>query len=54
MWQRRFVPEPLAEIAPNLLNPANGRSIVQELAPLRASQRAKKLGDLARIRDDLL
>lgn len=35
MWQRRFVLEPLAEVAPELRNPATGRTAAEEAAWLR-------------------
>ena len=47
MWQRRFVLEPLAEIAPDLLNPATGRTVVEELQCLGDGAAANKVGRLA-------
>jgi 2-amino-4-hydroxy-6-hydroxymethyldihydropteridine diphosphokinase len=47
MWERVFVLEPLAEIAPRLLNPATGRSVAEERDSLVDPARARRLGDLA-------
>ena len=47
MWARRFVLEPLAEIAPWLENPANGHTIEHECERLRITQDARRLGLLA-------
>ena len=38
MWERRFVLAPLAEIAPELCNPATGRTVTEEERALRADQ----------------
>jgi 2-amino-4-hydroxy-6-hydroxymethyldihydropteridine diphosphokinase len=35
MWERRFVLEPLREIAPRLRNPDTGRTVAQECARIR-------------------
>jgi 2-amino-4-hydroxy-6-hydroxymethyldihydropteridine diphosphokinase len=47
MWERRFVLEPLAEIAPQLRNPANGRTVEQERLRIREHHQVRRLGDLA-------
>lgn len=36
MWERRFVLEPLAEIAPELSNPETGRTVAEECERLRS------------------
>jgi 2-amino-4-hydroxy-6-hydroxymethyldihydropteridine diphosphokinase len=51
MWRRRFVLEPLAEIAPDLRNPATGRTVVQERAGLDDPHVARNIGRLASRRD---
>ena len=48
MWQRSFVLEPLAEIAPSLVNPASGRTVEQERCALVAPSAVRRLGRLAR------
>jgi len=47
MWSRRFVLEPLAEVAPGLRNPATGRSVEQEAARLACGESASRIGLLA-------
>lgn len=47
MWSRRFVLEPLAEIAGRLVNPLTGRSIDEERRRLRGGETVRKLGRLA-------
>ncbi len=47
MWQRRFVLEPLCEIAPNLQNPGTGRTVVEERGRVNDSAVVRRLGDLA-------
>ena len=47
MWERRFVLEPLAEIAPTLRNPSSGRTVRQENERMANNGRVLKLGDLA-------
>ncbi|HXV74874.1 MAG TPA: 2-amino-4-hydroxy-6-hydroxymethyldihydropteridine diphosphokinase [Candidatus Polarisedimenticolaceae bacterium] len=47
MWRRRFVLGPLAEIAPDLVNEASGRSVAEELDALPRNPRAQRLGALA-------
>ncbi len=52
MWERLFVLAPLAEIAPELSNPATGRSVVDECRRLAGSQDARKVGVLALAQND--
>lgn len=47
MWQRRFVLEPLAEIAPDLRDPTSGIDVLTACEQLRATQRAHCVGPLA-------
>jgi len=47
MFQRRFVLEPLAEIAPDLCNPSNGRTVAQELDRLPNRHYARRVASLA-------
>jgi 2-amino-4-hydroxy-6-hydroxymethyldihydropteridine diphosphokinase len=47
MWERRFVLEPLAEIAPGLRNPRTGRTVDEERRRLAASARVANVGPLA-------
>jgi 2-amino-4-hydroxy-6-hydroxymethyldihydropteridine diphosphokinase len=48
MWRRRFVLAPLAELAPDLINPASGRSVVEEERALREVQPdVRRVGPLA-------
>jgi 2-amino-4-hydroxy-6-hydroxymethyldihydropteridine diphosphokinase len=54
MWKRSFVLEPLAEIAPDLVNPQTGRSVEQERRGLANPTRARRLGRLDRCRTVLL
>jgi len=48
MWQRTFVLEPLAEIAPELRNPATGRTVDEERRRLGTPSAVRRLGRLAR------
>jgi len=50
MWERRFVLEPLAEIAPRLRNPRSGRTVEDERLDLTERSRVRKLGVLATCR----
>jgi 2-amino-4-hydroxy-6-hydroxymethyldihydropteridine diphosphokinase len=47
MWQRAFVLAPLAEIAPDLVNPRTGRTVVEERDALDGDSRIRRLGALA-------
>ena len=47
MWERRFVLEPLAEIAPQLANPATGRSVAETCRLLGSRPFVRKVGHLA-------
>ena len=47
MWSRSFVLEPLAEIAPELRNPASGLTVVEEAERLRGGERVVRIGSLA-------
>ena len=42
MGRRRFVLQPLAEIAPELLHPVSQKTVTQILAELPAGQRVQK------------
>jgi 2-amino-4-hydroxy-6-hydroxymethyldihydropteridine diphosphokinase len=47
MWCRRFVLAPLLEIAPQLENPENGRTVAEELALLAERPAVRRVGRLA-------
>lgn len=47
MWQRRFVLEPLAEVVPGLVNPATGRTVLEERARITHRGVVRRLGRLA-------
>ncbi len=47
MWERRFVMEPLVEIAPDLRDPATGRRAAEILRALEDTARVRKWGELA-------
>jgi len=46
MWERRFVLEPLREIAPHLRNPASGRTVAEECERVRYRSVAFEIGRL--------
>ena len=45
MWRRRFVLEPLSEIAPELRNPVTGRTVAEECGCL--AERVRRIGRLS-------
>ncbi len=47
MWERRFVLAPLAELAPDLVRPDTGRTVLEELAALPDPDAARSVGTLA-------
>ena len=47
MWDRRFVLEPLAEIAPGLRNPEDGRTVEEILQALGPNNEVRRLTRLA-------
>ena len=47
MWRRRFVLEPLVELEPELINPATGRTALEERDRLGDGTRVRRLGPLA-------
>ena len=47
MWSRRFVLDPLAEIAPTLRNPRTGRTLQEERSRLGQGPAVRQLGPLA-------
>jgi len=47
LWTRGFVLAPLAEIAPELVNPASGRPVPEELAALADHHAVRRIGPLA-------
>jgi 2-amino-4-hydroxy-6-hydroxymethyldihydropteridine diphosphokinase len=46
MWRRRFVLEPLAEIAPDFRDPASGRSVAEQLERLSGGPAVARVGRL--------
>jgi 2-amino-4-hydroxy-6-hydroxymethyldihydropteridine diphosphokinase len=50
MWSRSFVLEPLAEVAPELRNPATGRTVAEEAERLRGGESVVRIGSLASAR----
>jgi len=50
MWGRRFVLEPLCEIAPELRNPLTGLTVREQLCCIKDGYEVRKLGDLATCR----
>jgi hypothetical protein len=49
MWDRRFVLAPLAEVAPDLKHPADGRTVTEVLASLDDGE-VRRVGSLPRYR----
>ena len=49
MWNRSFVLEPLAEIAPELRNPASGLTVAEEAERLRGGESVVRIGSLASV-----
>ena len=47
MWERRFVLAPLAEIAPGLVDPGSGRTVLEALASLPDPHAVRRVGTLA-------
>lgn len=54
MWSRSFVLEPLAEVAPELRNPATGRTVAEEAERLRGGESVVRIGSLASTQGDAL
>jgi 2-amino-4-hydroxy-6-hydroxymethyldihydropteridine diphosphokinase len=54
MWQRRFVLEPLAEIAPDLLDTTTGRTVAEQRYRLCDGPAVRRVGPLAHVRSVLL
>ncbi len=52
MWERRFVREPLAEIAPGLRDPKSGRTVAEALAALGPGPEVRPAGNLAWPQDE--
>jgi 2-amino-4-hydroxy-6-hydroxymethyldihydropteridine diphosphokinase len=50
MWGRKFVLEPLCEIAPELRNPLTGLTVREQLRVIEDEYEVRKLGDLATCR----
>jgi 2-amino-4-hydroxy-6-hydroxymethyldihydropteridine diphosphokinase len=50
MWGRKFVLEPLCEIAPELRNPLTGMTVREQLRGIEDEYEVRKLGDLATCR----
>ena len=50
MWSRKFVLEPLCEIAPELRNPLTGLTVREQLRGIEDEHEVRKLGDLATCR----
>ena len=49
MWERRFVLAPLAEIAPRLRNPSDGRTVEETLRALGSSGVVRRLASTGRL-----
>jgi 2-amino-4-hydroxy-6-hydroxymethyldihydropteridine diphosphokinase len=50
MWGRKFVLEPLCEIAPELRNPLTGLTVREQLRGIKDEYQVHRLGDLATCR----
>jgi len=50
MWGRKFVLEPLCQIAPELRNPLTGLTVREQLRGIQDEYEVRKLGDLATCR----
>jgi 7,8-dihydro-6-hydroxymethylpterin-pyrophosphokinase len=53
MWQRSFVLEPLAEIAPELVNRMSGRTVTEECREARGGPAVRRVLSAAQVEQDL-
>lgn len=53
MWQRSFVLEPLAEIAPDIVNLSSGRTVAQECLGARGGPAVRRVVPAALVEQDL-